>query len=383
MKCPGQDSRTWGPEAIFESKCPECGGPVEFFKDESSRKCRKCGHKILNPKMDFGCAAYCRYAAQCLGEDMSSELLAKRTDLLKDRVAAEVKKALGRDFRRIGRALKVVEYSGKLIKAENADPAAATLAAYLSALAVDEAPGETRGETEGDIGDGIAGERKDANPLRLSPLPLPLPPGEGGTEPAVARPSLAPEEERQSSGVARTALAPGEERQEKNPARFPLPPGEDSHGSGEARSSSRPGEKRQENDLTPFPLPREGGTESAVARSSLAPGDERQSSGVAPYPTTDIAPAAAGILERTGAPPEVIREVLAILDAMRRGDSPQSASFRCVSDAVRIAGFEEYLSKRQVPPEEVFRFISEALLTESGRELAGEVLLQPSSESGS
>jgi len=68
MKCPGQDSRLWGPEAIFEAKCPECGGPIEFFKDESSRKCRKCGHKVLNPKMDFGCAAYCRYAAQCLGE---------------------------------------------------------------------------------------------------------------------------------------------------------------------------------------------------------------------------------------------------------------------------------------------------------------------------
>ena len=135
MKCPGQDSRFWGPEAISESSCPKCGGPIEFFKDESSRKCRKCGAKVLNPKMDFGCAAYCRFAAQCLGTDMPPELLARRTDLLKDRVAAEVKELLGRNFKRIGRTLKVVEYAGKIQKSEGGDPAVVTLAAYLSAIA--------------------------------------------------------------------------------------------------------------------------------------------------------------------------------------------------------------------------------------------------------
>ena len=135
MKCPGQNTRFWGPEAISEASCPNCGGPVEFFKDEGSRKCRKCGAKVLNPKMDFGCAAYCRFAAQCLGTDMPPELLARRTDLLKDRVAAEVKKFLGRNFKRIGRALKVVEYAGKIQQSEGGDPAVVTLAAYLSAIA--------------------------------------------------------------------------------------------------------------------------------------------------------------------------------------------------------------------------------------------------------
>jgi hypothetical protein len=134
MQCPGQDSRYWGPEAISEVNCPNCGGVLEFFKDESSRKCRKCGVKVLNPKMDFGCAAYCKFASQCLGADMPPELLAKRTDLLKDRVAAEVKKFLGRDFKRIGRALKVVEYAGKIQKSEGGDPAIVTLAACLSAI---------------------------------------------------------------------------------------------------------------------------------------------------------------------------------------------------------------------------------------------------------
>ena len=84
MKCPGQDSRFWGPEAIFEADCPECGASVEFFKDESSRRCRRCGCKVLNPRMDFGCALYCRFAEECLGEALTSELAAKRADLLKE-----------------------------------------------------------------------------------------------------------------------------------------------------------------------------------------------------------------------------------------------------------------------------------------------------------
>lgn len=133
MKCPGQDSRSWGPEAIFEAKCPSCGASIEFFKDESSRKCRKCGHKAMNPKMNFGCATYCRFAEQCLGE-LSPELLAKRSDMLKDRVAAEVKRQLGKDFKRIGRTLKTVEYAGMIRRDEDADPAIITLAAYLSTL---------------------------------------------------------------------------------------------------------------------------------------------------------------------------------------------------------------------------------------------------------
>ncbi|MFZ2446661.1 MAG: hypothetical protein WAW37_09905 [Syntrophobacteraceae bacterium] len=242
MKCPGQDSRLWGPEAIFEAKCPECGGPIEFFKDESSRKCRKCGHKVLNPKMDFGCAAYCRYAAQCLGEDMPPELLAKRTDLLKDRVAAEVKKSLGRDFRRIGRTLKVVDYTGKILRGENVDPAAATLAAYLLAL----------------------------------------------------------------SGPAGTAAPPSN-----------------------------------------------GGGRDASAEARRA---------------------AAEILSRTGAPEEVAREVLAILDSMAGGTGLDSSGYRCVSDASRIAEFVEARAKQPAPPEEIARLIDEALLTQSGRDLARQVL---------
>jgi len=67
LRCPGQDQRFWKPDDIFDVKCPGCGQTVEFFKDEPKLKCRECGQTVINPKIDLGCAQWCRYAEQCLG----------------------------------------------------------------------------------------------------------------------------------------------------------------------------------------------------------------------------------------------------------------------------------------------------------------------------
>lgn len=131
MKCPGQDSRNWEPGAIFDAACPRCGHEVEFFKDEASRKCRNCGAKVVNPKMDFGCASYCKFAAQCLG-DLPPELAAQRENLLRERLAVEVKRRFKQDFRRIKRMLKVVRHAERIVKAEGGDPAVVLAAAYLN-----------------------------------------------------------------------------------------------------------------------------------------------------------------------------------------------------------------------------------------------------------
>ena len=138
MRCPGQDSRYWKPGAIYEVPCPVCDNPVEFFKDESTRRCKKCGHKLVNPKMDFGCAAYCKFAEQCLGE-LPPELLAQKKELLKDRVAIEMKHYFKQDFRRIGHATKVARYAEHLVREEKGDPAVALSAAYLHDIGIHEA----------------------------------------------------------------------------------------------------------------------------------------------------------------------------------------------------------------------------------------------------
>jgi HD superfamily phosphohydrolase YqeK len=138
MQCPGQDMRYWKPGAIFEAPCAHCGQTMEFFKDESVRKCKNCGHKMVNPRMDFGCASYCQHAEQCLG-DLPPELLAARKDLLKDRVAWEMKRYFKRDFKRVGHASRVARYAEQLAKEEKGDMVIVLCAAYLHDIGIHEA----------------------------------------------------------------------------------------------------------------------------------------------------------------------------------------------------------------------------------------------------
>lgn len=138
MQCPGQDSRYWDNEAIFETKCAKCAQVIEFFKDDSTRTCRNCGHRMVNPRIDFGCAAYCPYAEQCLGT-LPSELLAKKKELLKDRVAIEMKRYFGSDFKRIGHATRVARYAEEMAAGEtDAVLAVILITAYLHDIGLHE-----------------------------------------------------------------------------------------------------------------------------------------------------------------------------------------------------------------------------------------------------
>jgi len=164
MKCPGQDSRYWKPGDIFETRCPECGAGVEFFKDDTARRCPHCGHRFVNPKMDFGCAAHCPYAEQCLG-DLPAELVAEREELLKDRVAVAMKRYFKTDFRRIGHAGRVARYAEEIGKAENGSLAVILTTAYLHDIGLHEAerlhPGQAdryHEETGPDVARGILEE---------------------------------------------------------------------------------------------------------------------------------------------------------------------------------------------------------------------------------
>lgn len=138
MQCPGQDSRFWDGEAIFLTPCTKCGNEIEFFKDESARKCSKCGFKMVNPRTDFGCASHCPYAEQCLGE-MPPELLAKKQELLVERVAIEMKRYFGEDFKRIGHATRVARYVEKIGEdIEDANPAVTRISGYLHDIGIKE-----------------------------------------------------------------------------------------------------------------------------------------------------------------------------------------------------------------------------------------------------
>ncbi len=139
MQCPGQDNRYWAGSEVFNSPCSHCGHQIEFFKDDSQRKCPQCGHKALNPKIDFGCASYCQYAEQCLGS-MPPEILAQQKNLFKDRLTIEVKRQMISDDEGYNLAIKRADYGEILCKHENCDMAVILTSALLSKV---EDPQET------------------------------------------------------------------------------------------------------------------------------------------------------------------------------------------------------------------------------------------------
>ncbi|MBA3008333.1 MAG: phosphohydrolase [Proteobacteria bacterium] len=133
MQCPGQDSRYWSGEAVFELPCPHCGNVLEFFKDDSQRTCKQCGHKTLNPKIDFGCASYCPYAEQCMGA-LPSDLRAGLADLFKDRLAIAVRKRLLDNEQKYILFSRRAEFGEKLCQEEGGNMASIVAAALLTEI---------------------------------------------------------------------------------------------------------------------------------------------------------------------------------------------------------------------------------------------------------
>jgi hypothetical protein len=131
MQCPGQDNRYWNGAAVFEIPCPHCGNVLEFFKDDSQRTCKQCGHKVLNPKIDFGCASYCPYAEQCMGT-LPSDLRAKSDNLFRDRLAIAVREQLPDKEQKYLLATKRAEFGEILCQEEGGNMAAIVAAALLS-----------------------------------------------------------------------------------------------------------------------------------------------------------------------------------------------------------------------------------------------------------
>jgi len=70
---------------------------------------------------------------------MSPELLAQREELLKDRIAVEMKKYFGRDFKRISHAMRVARHAEAIGIKEGGDMAVIMAAAYLHDIGIHEA----------------------------------------------------------------------------------------------------------------------------------------------------------------------------------------------------------------------------------------------------
>jgi len=134
MRCPGQSTMFWKPDDIYDVACPNCGKGVEFWKDDARRTC-ECGHRFSNPKQDFGCLAYCRYAENCMPEMFQGESLQA---IYRDRLIASIAQALKLDAAQRGRLSQAAELSQVAVAERECEPRVATAAALMLHL-VDEA----------------------------------------------------------------------------------------------------------------------------------------------------------------------------------------------------------------------------------------------------
>ena len=140
MQCPGQDTRYWKPDDIFEIPCQACGNLVEFFKTDVRRRCPECGKRIQNPKVSLGCARWCSYAKECLGFDPKALELADSAELsLTDRLVDAVKGEFGDDQPRVTHALLVLDRAQELLRREQGDPRVVLAAALLHDIGIPEA----------------------------------------------------------------------------------------------------------------------------------------------------------------------------------------------------------------------------------------------------
>lgn len=144
MECPGQDTRFWKQDDVFEIECPKCHYSVEFFKYDVKRKCR-CGHEMVNPKIDFGCAQWCSYGDKCLEslpEDVRTVQKDEQNKRLRERILHEIKKHFGQGSGSLAHALKVAHYAEEILKIEGGHPLIVLSAAYLHGLGTKEAHGK-------------------------------------------------------------------------------------------------------------------------------------------------------------------------------------------------------------------------------------------------
>jgi hypothetical protein len=136
MKCPGQDTRFWKPGDIFVAECPKCGAEIEFFKDDTRRRCAWCGHLFYNPKIELGCAEWCQYAEKCVPDLVKAK---KAAQTFKEILAEQVKTLLKEDSRDWALTERGLALAQDLLKAEGGDPKVVLAATLLHRVEAEEA----------------------------------------------------------------------------------------------------------------------------------------------------------------------------------------------------------------------------------------------------
>ena len=116
LRCPGQDQQFWKPEDIFFITCPYCQAEIEFWKDEPLRLCPVCRQEIRNPRLDFGCAKWCKQAHECLGALPEAP---DQMGTICERILAAMKATLGEGHPQIAVAEQAMRSRPKSLEARD------------------------------------------------------------------------------------------------------------------------------------------------------------------------------------------------------------------------------------------------------------------------
>ena len=58
---------------ILDKKCPQCGQDIEMFSTDTEARCENCGFVAYNDTLS--CVQWCKYARQCVGDEMSEQMM--------------------------------------------------------------------------------------------------------------------------------------------------------------------------------------------------------------------------------------------------------------------------------------------------------------------
>lgn len=103
---------------------------IEFFKDDTRRRCPNCGQEVPNPEMDFGCAAYCPYAEHCLGALPEGVVADGKLKVLKAKMLKALKEQAVKEGRNVAFSSRVMELVEEIGKKESAPLGPTLLAAF-------------------------------------------------------------------------------------------------------------------------------------------------------------------------------------------------------------------------------------------------------------
>jgi len=130
-RCPGQDMRYWTAKDIFDVSCPYCDNSIEFWKDEPFRLCRVCQKEVRNPRIDLGCAKWCKFGSQCLGHSADEQLAAAPVI---EKLKAQLKTQTETQPKRCELAMEIYRIANLLLTSEGGDPCRIKTGALLVAI---------------------------------------------------------------------------------------------------------------------------------------------------------------------------------------------------------------------------------------------------------